>query len=214
MPDAKTARWTAARPSITARSRSPSLQTFPYLASRATASSTMGLYRSCNSRMVHFELLPHPGTPGIHLRQTQPRGHQWPALLRGRWRGWYIPGAGRCPPAGGNRHIVLVAQPFYSLFQLGRRKSAHFHPASARNGAAEKVQVQLRSGGAGIFTIQLVEVPHLVKDEVIRVALLDAVVLPNGFFLARLVRYLPAAIRTPILFAASDQENRCSCPSG
>ena len=51
--------------------------------------------------------------------------------------------------------------------------------------------------GAGIFTIQLVEVPHLVKDEVIRVALLDAIVLPNGFFLARLVQILAGGNQNP-----------------
>ena len=104
-----------------------------------------------------------------------------------------FPALGAALLLGGNRHIVLVAQPFYSLFQLVHRKTAHLHPASARNGAAEKVQVQLGSGGASIFTIQLVEVPHLVKDEVIRVALLDAVVLPNGFFLARLVQILTSS---------------------
>ena len=42
---------------------------------------------------------------------------------------------------GGNGHIVLVAQLLHSLFQLVCRESAHLHPASARNGAGEKVQV-------------------------------------------------------------------------
>ena len=40
-----------------------------------------------------------------------------------------FPALGAALLLGGNRHIVLVAQLFYSLFQLVHRKAAHLHPS-------------------------------------------------------------------------------------
>lgn len=90
-----------------------------------------------------------------------------------------------------NRDIMLVPQLFHGLFQLVCRESAHFHPTTARNGTAEKVQVQLCSGSAGIFAVQLEEVSHLVKDQIIRVAFLDAVVVPHTYLMKNFIDGIP-----------------------
>ena len=91
----------------------------------------------------------------------------------------------------GNGHIMFVTQLLHNLFQLICRDAAHIHPAAARNRAAVNLNPQPSSGGAGIFAVQLEKVAHLVQNQVIRVAFLDAVVFPNGFLLSRLVQ-IPA----------------------
>ncbi|CAN3986315.1 Beta-methylgalactoside transporter inner membrane component, partial [Dysosmobacter welbionis] len=78
----------------------------------------------------------------------------------------------------GNSYIMLIPQMFYNLLQPVCRKAAHFHTATAGDSAGREMEVQLRSGSFGIFTIQFKEIAHLIENYVIRVTLLDPVVFP------------------------------------
>ena len=74
----------------------------------------------------------------------------------------------------GNSYIMLIPQMFYNLLQPVCRKAAHFHTATAGDSAGREMEVQLRSGSFGIFTIQFKEIAHLIENYVIRVTLLAA----------------------------------------
>ena len=90
-----------------------------------------------------------------------------------------LPALGAALRCGRNRHIMRGPELFQALIQLFCRKPAHLHAPTPRDGAGDQLQSQLRRGFSGILAIQLKEVAHLIQDQIIRVAFLDAVVFPH-----------------------------------
>ena len=80
----------------------------------------------------------------------------------------------------GNGHIMLIPQLFHDLLQPVCWKAAHFHTATAGNGAGREIEAQFRSNSFSVLTVQLKEIAHLIQDHIIRVALLDAIVFPDS----------------------------------
>lgn len=91
-----------------------------------------------------------------------------------------LPALGTALRRGGNRHIMSDPELFQVLIQPVCRKPAHLHAPTPRDGAGDQLQSQLRRGFSGILAIQLKEVAHLIQDQIIRVAFLDAVVFPHS----------------------------------
>ena len=89
-----------------------------------------------------------------------------------------LPTLGAALRSGGNRHIMPDPELFQVLIQPVFWKPAHLHAPTPRDGAGDQLQSQLRRGFSGILAIQLKEVAHLIQDQIIRVAFLDAVVFP------------------------------------
>ena len=99
------------------------------------------------------------------------------SLMAGR-KNRILPTLGTALRRGGNRHIMSDPELFQVLIQPVCRKPAHFHTATDRDSTGDQLQPQLRRGFSGILAIQLKEVAHLIQDQIIRVAFLDAVVFP------------------------------------
>ena len=75
---------------------------------------------------------------------------------------------------------MLCAELFQVLLQLICREATHFHTTAIRDSAGDQLQLQLWRSFLGVLTINLKEITHLIQDHIIRVALLDAVVVPHS----------------------------------
>ena len=90
-----------------------------------------------------------------------------------------LPVLGTALHGSGDSHIVLIPQLLHNLLQTTYREPAHFHTATGGNGAGYKLESQLRCSHLGILAVNFKEVPHLIQNNVIRVASLDTVVWPD-----------------------------------
>ena len=64
---------------------------------------------------------------------------------------------------------MLGPELFQVLLQPVCREPAHFHTATAGDSAGREMEVQLRSGSFGIFTIQFKEIAHLIQQKATRI---------------------------------------------
>ena len=127
--------------------------------------------RDVYKRQVLGDGLPHNGL--VLLMQLLLR------FMAGR-KNRILPTLGTALRRSGNRHIMPDPELFQALIQPVCRKPAHLHAPTRRDGTGGELQSQLRCGFSGILAIQLKEVAHLIQDQIIRVAFLDAVVFPHS----------------------------------
>ena len=90
-----------------------------------------------------------------------------------------LPALGTALHGSRDSHIVLIPQLLHNLLQTACRETAHFHTATGGNGAGYKLESQLRRSHLGVLTVNFKEVPHLIQNDIIRVAFLDTVVCPH-----------------------------------
>ena len=89
-----------------------------------------------------------------------------------------LPALGTALHGSGDSHIVFIPQLLHNMLQTICREPAHFYTAAGGNGAGDKLESQLRRSLLGILTVNFKEVPHLIQNDIIRVAFLNVIVFP------------------------------------
>ena len=86
---------------------------------------------------------------------------------------------------GGNDQAVLLLKLGCKPFQILYRNPTHLSSASSGNSFCGEGQIQHGSDFHGIFSVDFIEVTHLIQHDFIGMIMLDIVIVPDGRFFCR-----------------------------
>ena len=88
---------------------------------------------------------------------------------------------------GSNDQTVLLLKLGCKPFQILYRNTTHLSSASSGNGFCGEGQIQHRCDFHGIFSVDFIEVTHLIQHDLIGMIVLYSVILPDGRFFCRVI---------------------------